>query len=297
MSYPPYRGRFAPSPTGPLHFGSLVAAVGSFVDAHAHGGAWFVRIEDLDPPREVPGAADEILRVLEVCGLHWDGEVLYQSRRLAVYEEALETLRQQGRVFPCACTRKEIADSAVGEENSGVYPGTCRKGLAPGKNVRSHRLLVDEGQVDFVDAVQGKISQNLAAEVGDFVLKRADGWHAYQLAVVVDDAFQQITHVVRGADLLDSSPRQIFLQRLLGVSTPFYCHLPLVVDELGAKLSKQTLAPAIKENEIGMQLISALSALGQKPPPVLNGASAAEILAWAVEHWERNLIGKNPIKV
>jgi glutamyl-Q tRNA(Asp) synthetase len=297
LSQKTYRGRFAPSPTGPLHFGSLLAAIGSYIDARAHGGEWLVRIEDLDPPREIPGAADDILRVLDSCGLHWDGDILYQSRRLAVYENALEALRSQERVFPCGCTRKEIADSILGPNPSGIYPGNCREGLAQGKAVRSQRLRVGEGRIDFVDAVQGAVGQDLSAEVGDFVLKRADGWHAYQLAVVVDDAFQGITDVVRGADLLHSTPRQMLLQRLLGLSTPRYMHLPVAVDRSGTKLSKQTLAPAITENTVGSEVFKSLVALNQRPPDALSGAPGIELIAWGIAHWDRNLIGKSPISV
>ncbi|MFO7190526.1 MAG: tRNA glutamyl-Q(34) synthetase GluQRS, partial [Pseudomonadota bacterium] len=198
-----YRGRFAPSPTGPLHFGSLVAAVASFVDARAQGGSWLVRMEDLDPPRVVPGAADDILRTLEAFGLHWDETVVYQSARHAAYEAALQRLEARGAIFPCACTRKEIADSALGPDGTPIYPGTCRNGLPPGKTGRAIRVRVDDAVIRFVDRLQGEVVQELARSVGDFVVRRADGVYAYQLAVVVDDAWQGVTDVVRGADLLD----------------------------------------------------------------------------------------------
>ena len=211
---PPYRGRFAPSPTGPLHFGSLVAAVGSWADARAHGGEWLVRMEDLDPPREVPGAADEILRTLEALGLEPDGPVVRQSERGDAYRAALDRLRDRGVLFACGCTRREIADSGLpGSDGGLVYPGTCRNGPPPGRPARALRVRVDDAVIAFDDALQGRVSQDLGRDVGDFVLLRADGFFAYQLAVVVDDAAQGITDVVRGIDLIDSTPRQIFLQR------------------------------------------------------------------------------------
>lgn len=240
-------GRFAPSPTGPLHFGSLVAAVASWLDARARGGQWLVRIEDLDKPREQPGAAADILRALERCGLDWDGEALFQSRRGAAYAAALEELQMQ--CYGCACTRKEIADSSLGLAGDGaqIYPGTCRGGIPPGRAARAIRIKVDDEPVSFVDRVQGPQAQNLAREVGDFILRRADGAFSYQLAVVVDDAGQGITDVVRGADLLDSTARQIHLQRLLGYPQPGYLHVPVAVNAAGEKLSKQTGAQAITD--------------------------------------------------
>ncbi len=235
-----YRGRFAPSPTGPLHFGSLVAAVGSFLHARAQGGEWRVRIEDLDPPREVSGAADDILRTLDSFGLHWDGEVMYQSRRCETYEAALAQLKDAGVLYPCACTRREIADSSVSGLEGPVYPGTCRAGLAPGRVARAWRVRTDNRAIEFEDGLQGVIRSALEDDIGDFVVQRADGFFAYQLAVVVDDAAQGISEIVRGADLLDSTPRQIHLQRLLGLPTPGYLHLPIVLNANGEKLSKQT---------------------------------------------------------
>ena len=279
----PYVGRFAPSPTGPLHFGSLVAAVGSYLDARAHGGAWLVRIEDLDPPREVPGASDLILRTLAAYGFEWDGAVLYQHTRQQAYEAALDALARAGRLYPCACTRSEIAES----NSSGalVYPGTCRNGLPPGKVARAWRVRVEVREVEFDDALQGRVAQNLAREVGDFVLKRADGLYAYQLAVVVDDAMQGITHVVRGMDLLDSTPRQICLQQQLGLPNPCYAHLPLVTNAAGEKLSKQTRAAALDLAQPSPVLWQALSFLGQQPPAELRHADLAELWAWAHQHW------------
>ncbi|RJF99366.1 tRNA glutamyl-Q(34) synthetase GluQRS [Noviherbaspirillum saxi] len=243
---PAYVGRFAPSPTGPLHQGSLVAAMASFLDARAHHGSWLVRIEDVDEARTVAGAAEAILQCLRVFGMQWDGEVVWQSRRTPLYETAF--MRLGSHAYPCGCTRKEIADSQRGIacDGAAVYPGTCRAGLAPGKTARAWRLRVpDEAVILFEDRRLGLISQQLDTEVGDFVLKRADGFWAYQLAVVIDDADQEITDVVRGADLLDSTPRQILLQRLLGLPTPRYLHVPVVANAAGKKLSKQTGAQAL----------------------------------------------------
>lgn len=279
-----YVGRFAPSPSGPLHFGSLLAATGSYLDASAHGGLWRVRMEDLDPPREMPGAASDILNTLEACGFEWDGPVLYQSTRHAAYEAALEQLQHSGRLYPCACTRREIADSALQGIEGPVYPGTCRDGLH-GRAARAWRVRTDNREIVFDDALQGRQCQVLARDTGDFVLKRADGLYAYQLAVVVDDAAQGITDVVRGADLLDSTPRQIFLQQLLGLPTPRYLHLPVVVNQDGEKLSKQTLAPAIDPQRAGALLWFALQALGQQPPQDLAAAPPSELWDWARTHW------------
>ncbi|MGB9151240.1 MAG: tRNA glutamyl-Q(34) synthetase GluQRS, partial [Burkholderiales bacterium] len=242
LSTSPYRGRFAPSPTGPLHFGSLVAAVGSYLDAKAHGGEWLLRMEDLDTQRNMPGAADGILRTLEQFGFGWDGAVVYQSARKDLYLDALETLREKKLVYPCACSRKEIADSSLVGIEGPVYPGTCRDGMPVGRKVRAWRLRTSENIIKINDLIQGTNSQNIAREVGDFVLQRADRTIAYQLSVVIDDANQGITHVVRGADLLASTPRQVYLQRLLDLPTPHYLHLPVAVNERGEKLSKQTLA-------------------------------------------------------
>lgn len=289
----PYRGRFAPSPTGPLHFGSLVAALGSWLEARKQDGEWLVRLEDIDWPRRVPGASDAILATLEACGLEWDGEVLYQSRRTDIYAAALHQLQTTGRLFPCGCSRKEVADSALPPPptsagiGSGelIYPGTCRHGLAPGRMPRAWRVNVTGTTLAFDDAIQGHIGQDLEHEVGDFVVKRADGLFAYQLAVVVDDAEQNITDVVRGADLLDSTPRQIFLQQLLGLPQPHYAHLPVAVNADGEKLSKQTFAPAIGNRRVPAALYAALQFLGQSPPAELASEQARDILAWARTHW------------
>jgi len=260
---PAYRGRFAPSPTGPLHFGSLVTAVGSYLDAKANAGAWLLRMEDLDQPRNVPGAADAILRALEALGMQWDETVLYQNTRNDAYAAALAKLKKQKLVYPCSCSRREIADSAINGIDGPVYTGTCRKGLLAGRATRAERVLTDGTRIEFKDAIQGRVSHNIERQIGDFVLKRADGPYAYQLAVVVDDATQGITDVVRGADLLDSTPRQIYLQQLLGFATPRYAHLPVAVNVVGEKLSKQTLAAPIDTGSPVPVLNAALAFLGQ----------------------------------
>lgn len=281
-----YRGRFAPSPTGPLHFGSLVAAAGSFLEARSRGGEWLVRMEDLDPPRVVPGAADDILRTLEALGFAWDGAIEWQSRRDDAYHAALERLRETGLVYPCACSRKEVADSAVTGIEGFVYPGTCRGGLPPGREPRALRLNTAGQAVEFEDALQGKVRQQLDTEIGDFVVYRADRVFAYQLAVVVDDAWQEITHVVRGADLLASTPRQIWLQRLLGYPTPEYLHLPVAVNAAGEKLGKQTGAAAVPAADPLPSLLAALDFLGHPPPPQLARGRARDLWAWAMENWD-----------
>jgi len=286
----PYRGRFAPSPTGPLHFGSLVAAVGSYLETHWNRGKWLVRMEDLDRPREVRGASAAILRMLEVYGFEWDGEVVFQSRRDAAYGAALKRLEHVRAVFPCACTRREISDSAVAPASEPIYPGTCRKGLSPGRSARAMRVRVDNTVIAFEDLLQGRIEQNLAREVGDFVVRRADGLFAYQLAVVVDDFEQNITDVVRGADLLASTPRQILLQRLLGHPVPRYMHLPVVVNRCGEKLSKQTRAAPLTVAEAPLRLWQALRFLGQEPPAELGTGKVADIWSWALANWRTERI-------
>ncbi|MSQ54581.1 MAG: tRNA glutamyl-Q(34) synthetase GluQRS [Betaproteobacteria bacterium] len=274
----PYVGRFAPSPTGPLHFGSLVAALASWLDARAAGGAWRVRMEDLDRPREQPGAAAEILRQLAALGLYWDGEVVTQASRTGAYQAALSRLDSAQRTYHCGCTRREMEDSALAPDGARIYPGTCRNGIAPGKSPRAVRVRTDAEPIRFTDRVQGAIAQSVEGEVGDFVLLRADGLYAYQLAVVVDDAWQGITDVVRGADLLDSTARQIHLQRLLGLPQPRYLHVPVAVNAAGEKLSKQTGAPPC-----GMQDIApALAFLGHPAPA---GIPVQEMLGWARIHW------------
>jgi glutamyl-Q tRNA(Asp) synthetase len=280
----PYRGRFAPTPSGPLHFGSLVAALGSCLEARAHGGEWLLRIEDVDAPRCSEEAAAGMLRTLERLGFAWDGDVVVQSRRTRRYRELLDALCAAGRAYPCACTRKELADAAPAADGATVYPGTCRSGLPPGRPARAWRLEVDDATVAFADAVQGGVSQRLAADAGDFVLLRADGLFAYQLAVVADDADQGITHVVRGADLLESTPRQIWLQACLGFATPAYAHLPIAVNAAGEKLSKQTRAAPVDAVEPAQALLAALEFLGQAPPAGLGDVAA--VWRWALAHWD-----------
>jgi glutamyl-Q tRNA(Asp) synthetase len=289
----PYVGRFAPSPTGPLHIGSLVAAVASFLDARAAGGRWLVRMEDLDRPRCEPGAADTILHQLEAYGLHWDGAVIHQSQRDDAYAEALAALQAIGAAYSCACTRSQLAQAPRNHEGEIIYPGTCRNGLAAGAIARAWRVRVPDAVLGFHDRIHGELTQNLARDVGDFIVRRADGLFAYQLAVVVDDAFQGITHIVRGADLLWNTPRQIHLQSLLGLSTPAYAHVPLVTNAAGQKLSKQTLAPSLPGTGRGAVLAQALAVLGHPPPPGLNEAAPAALLAWAVTHWQ---IGNVPLR-
>jgi glutamyl-Q tRNA(Asp) synthetase len=289
----PYTGRFAPSPTGPLHAGSLVAAMASYLDARAHGGRWLVRIEDIDEARNVPGAAEGILACLEAFGMRHDGEVVWQSRRKAWYQDALDRL---GRlVYPCGCSRREIADSQSGVAADGatVYPGTCRNGLAPGKAARAFRLRVpDAGEpgecVSFTDRWQGPVVQHLASEVGDVVLKRADGYFAYQLAVVVDDGVQGVSDVVRGADLLDSTGRQIYLQRLLGLPTPRYLHVPVVTNAAGEKHSKQTGARALDPLQAEPALLAAAQFLGL---PVQQANSIEDFWRQAIAAWGRRFTG------
>ena len=279
------RGRFAPSPTGPLHFGSLIAALGSFLEARCQGGEWLLRIEDVDTPRTAPGATTAILRALERYGLHWDGPVVYQSERAAHYQAALESLLATGLAYPCTCTRRELAGCPRGRDGAPIYPGTCRAGPRRPDRPPAFRLRVTDALIQFHDAIQGGYRQRLAREVGDFVLRRTDGLFAYQLAVVVDDAAQGVTQVVRGADLLDSTPRQIVLQRLLGLPTPDYAHLPVAVDARGDKLSKQTGAPPLDERHPSPTLWAALRFLGQQPPPELAGETVPTLIAWAAAHW------------
>ena len=290
-----YRGRFAPSPTGLLHAGSLTTAVGSYLHARSQGGQWQLRIEDLDPPREVPGAADAILRTLEALGFTWDGPVIWQSQRLTAYQDALDALIASGHAYPCACTRREIALAGYPGVDGVVYPGTCRNGLAAGKTGRAWRLHVPAGEVMFMDGHYGAQCQDVAHQVGDYVLKRADGLFAYQLAVVVDDAWQGISEVVRGADLLDSTPRQIVLQRALNAPTPRYTHLPLLVNAAGEKLSKQTLAPAIRPDQAADELRLALTRLNHAPPADCQGLD--ELWGWALAHWSLARAPAAPVAV
>ena len=285
-----YRGRFAPSPTGPLHLGSLVAAVGSYADAKFHGGKWLVRIEDVDLHRRVPGAAKQILDTLEKLGMEWDEEVIYQSRRFEAYRDALQVLDKQGLLYPCTCSRKEIADSSITGLYGFIYPGTCLNNPVSLQNAHALRIQTNDEIIQFHDGLKGRYTQKLRSEVGDFVLRRADGIYAYQLAVVVDDAAQNITHVVRGADLIDSTPRQIFLQRLLRYPTPHYMHLPVVTNAAGEKLSKQTNAAPVNTAEALQELADALHFLGQEPPLEILQGDIASFWRWVMQNWRVNRI-------
>jgi len=278
-----YRGRFAPSPSGPLHFGSLVAAMASWSDARASEGDWLVRIEDVDETRSRPGASDAILATLEAYGFEWDGPVVRQSERVALYAAALDDLIRRRMAFTCACTRKELEVAAPGKSGERIYPGTCRHGVPAGREGRAWRVAVTDETVRFDDRLQGAQGQQLARDVGDFVLKRADGLFAYQLAVVVDDSSQGVTHVVRGADLLPSTPRQIWLQRQLGFATPSYLHHPVALDPRGRKLSKQAGAKALGLHPLA-QLREAWTFLGQSEPPSPPG-SVGEFWRWAHIAW------------
>jgi glutamyl-Q tRNA(Asp) synthetase len=280
QSLPPAIGRFAPSPTGDLHFGSLLAAVASYLQAKSAGGQWLVRVEDIDPPREVAGSAASILRDLEQFGLHPDRPVLYQSTRQAAYKSALNKLLEQSLAFHCGCSRADLPDS-------GVYPGTCRDGLPPGKHARTVRLRVPQQPIVFSDQIQGTMEEDLEQTVGDFVLWRADGLPAYQLAVVVDDAFQDITEVVRGADLLSSTARQIWLQRCLGLSTPAYAHHPVALGSNGKKLSKRLGSDPLARHSPARVLESALRFLGQPCP---DGLGLEESWRWALQNWRLSAI-------
>ncbi len=286
-----YIGRFAPSPTGPLHFGSLVAAVASYCDAKFNQGKWLLRLEDIDKPREIAGAADIILQQLDAFGFEWDGEILRQSQRNHDYAQALDSLQNQHLIYPCTCTRKEIADSSnlIGIDGY-IYPKTCLEYPLKANINPALRIQVNHREIVFHDAIQGDIHQNLQIEVGDFVLKRADHLFTYQLAVVVDDAAQGVTHVVRGADLLNSTPRQIYLQQCLNLPTPHYAHIPIARNAAGEKLSKQTLAKPIDATLSAQPLFEALQFLGQPTPTDLQFASLPEIWQWAIAQWQLQLI-------
>ena len=274
-----YVGRFAPSPTGPLHLGSLVAALGSYLDARQRGGRWLLRIEDLDSARVRPGCADEIQRTLEDLGLGWDGPVVYQSRRGAFYEEAIHALGMRARTYACHCTRRTLA---TGDE--GAYPGTCRD-LPPAPGPAALRFRVDDAEtVSFIDRFQGPAEFAMRA-LGDVIIRRRDGIVAYQLAVVVDDAQQGVTDVVRGADLLPSTPWQLLLQRALDLPAPSYGHLPIVVEPDGAKLAKSRRSMPVDARRASRELTEALQLLRHPPPPELAGAEPPAILGWALNHW------------
>lgn len=280
-----YRGRFAPSPTGPLHLGSLYTALAGFLDARSHQGKWLLRIDDLDTPRNVKGAADAILKTLERFGLYWDDTVTYQSHYLDIYNDYLDKLTAKQLIYPCICSRKTLATSHSDSSPADVYPGTCRELKTPPNVPHSLRLKTDNHPIAFVDGLQGPVSHHLADQDGDFVVKRKDQIIAYQFAVVIDDYLQQINHVVRGADLLDSTPKQIYLQQILGLFTPEYLHVPVIIGRQGYKLSKQTLATAIDGQQPQALIFGLLVLLKQNPPPELRRATAPELMDWAVAHW------------
>lgn len=271
-----YRGRFAPSPTGELHFGSLIAAVASFLEARLHGGQWLVRIEDIDPPREVRGSARSILNELQRMGMEPDDAVLYQSTRTGAYEEAIEQLIQSGDAYWCGCSRSDLPPS-------GTYPGTCREGIPAGRQPRSVRLRTDVEAVIFDDGIQGEINTCLQQAGGDFVIRRADGLTAYQLAVVVDDSYQQVSHIVRGADLIDSTPRQLLLQTRLGLEQPEYSHLPVATDASGKKLGKRLHSDPVSNQAPVAALRSALVFLGHQPP---HSSDLEDLWSWALDEWD-----------
>jgi glutamyl-Q tRNA(Asp) synthetase len=284
-SKPNYRGRFAPSPTGPLHLGSLYTALASFLQAKSHRGEWRLRIDDVDPFRTVADSADRILRTLEAFRLYWDGPILYQSERLEAYHAALERLDNQKRLYVCTCSRKDLA--ALSGGNTEIYPGFCRnenkKRLA---GPHALRVITEDAPVTFEDMLQGLVTQNLAKDVGDFIAFRRDEVYAYHLATVLDDCDQGITEVVRGVDLLDSTPRQIYLLRLLGLPTPAYAHVPILLDQMGLKLSKQTYADPVDGQNPSSTLVSLLSLLNQNPPQDLQSAKTEEVLDWAIRNWD-----------
>lgn len=273
-------GRFAPSPSGALHFGSLLAALASFLDIRQRSGRWLVRMEDLDPDREPPGAADAILRLLEAFQLHWDGRVIYQGQRLEAYAEALQQLEERGLTYPCSCSRKRI------RELGGRYDGYCARHPETVRQPAAIRVRVPDEAITFEDRIQGRQSFDLSGLCGDFIIRRKDGLFAYQLAAAVDDGHQQITEVLRGSDLLDSTPRQIHLQRTLGLAEPSYAHIPVASNSAGQKLSKQHFARPLEARHAAQHLYDALIFLGQCPPVDLRGATASELLAWATGHWD-----------
>lgn len=292
MTAPSYTGRFAPSPSGPLHAGSLLTAVASYVDARANGGRWLVRMEDLDPPREMPGADALILQTLVQHGLLWDGDVLCQSTRHDRYRDVLAALEARQLTYRCACSRQRLAESGH------RYDGYCRLHPPPENVPCAIRLKVSDlppaetvtALVDFEDRLQGRVSAALPADSGDFVIHRKDGLFAYALAVVVDDIDQGVTDIVRGSDILEATARQIFLTRLLGAKPPRYAHIPVLLGGDGQKLSKQNHAPAVDLHTPSANLWNALQRLGQSPSPELVTATPAAVLAWAIEHWQPNLI-------
>ena len=288
-----YVGRFAPSPTGPLHFGSLVAATASYLQARANCGRWLLRIEDIDPPREQPGAAAAIIETLGRYGFDWDGDIRYQSDCHDAHEAAVATLVERHLAYACSCSRTDLSGAAQGELGS-IYPGTCRDRRIAGES--AIRLRTDNTPIEFDDALQGRVIQHLESESGDFVIRRRDGLIAYHLAVVVDDEMQGVTEVVRGIDLLDSTPRQIWLQRVLGFRTPHYAHIPVITNSMGEKLSKSTNASAISGADIAATLVEALAFLQLSPPAKLAHENLSNIWSWALQNWQiGKLLGRKSI--
>jgi len=283
-------GRFAPSPTGPLHFGSVVAAVASYMQAKSQRGKWLVRMDDVDTPRNQAGADTSILKSLETLGLYWDDKVLFQSHRQQAYQEALNLLSEKNLLYRCTCTRKQLQGNA--------YPGTCRNLGHSSDQQHALRVITDQVAIKIDDGIQGYFQQILETEIGDFIVHRADGLVAYHIATVVDEAYQEITEIVRGADLLDSTPRQIYLQNLLNYPTPTYTHLPIAVDKRGYKLSKQYHAAPIDDSDPVATLISALDFLGQQPEKLLAEEGVEEIIQWGIKHWSLEKIPRlNSIEV
>jgi glutamyl-Q tRNA(Asp) synthetase len=288
-----YIGRFAPSPTGPLHLGSLFTALASYLDARTHHGKWLLRIDDLDTPRNQASSAASILTTLETFGLQWDGEVYYQSQHLEAYSEHLAYLDKNGLTYRCVCSRKTLAEQALCDASSNkpsVYPGTCRNKLITETTPHAIRITVDTDVLTFTDGLQGTLNHKLLQEDGDFILKRRDGIIAYQFAVVVDDYLQGVNHVVRGCDLLEETPKQIYLQQLLGFPTPAYLHVPVIVDQHGYKLSKQTLATAVDTKAPNLTLFDLLALLKKNPPDDLFGATVNEMLDWAIANWQLDVL-------
>ncbi len=286
-----YIGRFAPTPSGPLHYGSIIAALGSYLQAKTNNGKWLVRIDDIDLDRAVTGADKIILQQLESLGLFWDGEVVYQSHRLDLYKASLEILESLNCIYPCTCSRKNLSEKS--------YACHCRNGLKPDKIARSIKIRTNNNEVSINDQLQGYYAQRLETDVGDFIIKRADGYYAYHLATVVDDAEQKITDIVRGVDLLDSTPRQVFLQNKLNLNTPSYLHLPIAIDNKGKKISK-SLAPELINQYIPNEILfSALQFLNQSPPADLISSDVKTILDWAIKNWDIKILPRQkemPVK-
>ena len=280
MPFSHYIGRFAPTPSGYLHFGSLLAAVASYLDARHHQGRWLVRMEDLDTPRNLAGASEHILRTLQAYGLHWDGEIINQSERLELYQQTIDYWLSTGQAYYCDCSRREII------AHDGVYPGTCRHRQLPAAPDHAVRVRVGQSSIDFEDRLQGSVSQNLASTSGDFIIRRRDGIIAYQLAVVLDDIAQGVTDVVRGADLLESTPRQLWLYQLLQQPAPRYLHVPLIMRHDGEKLSKRLGSAPLEDDQAVATLYRALCILTPGPPATLRTAPVTQQLEWAVAHWQ-----------